>query len=232
MNIETALLILESVLLLTTIALLAYSIRESRQRNNLILEVSRATKTLTRMEYFQAVTDSMAESAKEIIGCVTGHRLSGVEDERRIKNILGVIEKAVARGVSVRFLLPRFHDRLYMGFLYHKAGAEVRYSNCAMVYSLRYNVVDSQLVVMGIPEAASEEASTSKGHRLPSEALAVIMRSHFYQCWEKNPTFEDYLKEVLQQTGTSIQRLALETGVDIKQLEAVLAPQPHPQEKA
>jgi hypothetical protein len=26
--------------------------------------------------------------------------------------------------------------------------------------------------------------------------------------------------------------LALETGVDTKQLEAVLAPQPHPQEKA
>jgi hypothetical protein len=91
-----------------------------------------------------------------------------------------------------------------------------------MVYSLRYNVVDSKLVVVGIPEARSEEASTSKGHRLPSEELASIIRDHFYACWEKDETFEEYLKEVMVQTGTSVERLALETGLEAEKVATLL----------
>jgi len=226
MNIESALLLLESLLLLATVVLLATSIRESRQRNSLMLEVSRATKTLTRMEYFQAVVDSISESEKEVIGVVTGHRLKGVDDERRISNILKVIGNAVNRGVVVRFLLPHFHDRLYMGYLYTAAGAEVRYSSCSMVHSIRYNVVDNRLVVMGIPEAASEEASTNKGHRLPSEALALIMSQHFYGCWENNINFKTYLAQVMQQSGASLQTLSQETGLDIAKLKELLAVAP------
>ncbi len=226
MSIESALLLLESTLLLATLVLLVASIRESRQRNSLMLEVSKATKTLTRMEYFQAVVDSMNEAEKEIIGVVTGHRLNGIDDEQRIKNILTVIEKAVGRGVVVRFLLPRFHDRLYMGYLYTKAGAEVRYSTCSMVYSIRYNVVDSRLVVIGIPEAASEEASTNKGHRLPSEALAYIMHGHFYGCWGKNTNFQEYLKQVLEQSGVSIETLSQETGLAAGTLKNLLHSSP------
>lgn len=222
MSIEIALLLLESALLLATMVLLVASLREGRQRSRLMLEVSKATKTLTRMEYFQAVTDSMNEATKDIIGVVTGHRLSGADDERRIKNILKVIENAVSRGVTVRFLLPQFHDRLYMGYLYTMAGAEVRYSTCSMVYSMRYNVVDSRLVVMGIPDAMSEEASTNKGHRLPSEALAYILHQHFYGCWEKNISFYEYLKKVMEQSGASLQTLSQETGLEIGKLKALL----------
>jgi hypothetical protein len=226
MSIESALLLLESTLLLATLVLLVASIKESRQRNSLMLEVSKATKTLTRMEYFQAVVDSMNEAEKEIIGVVTGHRLNGIDDEQRIKNILTVIEKAVGRGVVVRFLLPRFHDRLYMGYLYTKAGAEVRYSTCSMVYSIRYNVVDSRLVVIGIPEAASEEASTNKGHRLPSEALAYIMHEHFYGCWGKNTNFQEYLEQVMEQSGASIETLSQETGLAAGTLKNLLPGSP------
>ena len=223
MNIETALLILETALLLLTVFLLLYNIRDGKHRNRLMLEVSKATRPLTRMEYFQAVIDSLADADKEIIGCVTGHRLTAADDRRRLQNILDLIEKAVARGAEVRYLLPKFHDRLYMGYLYTKAGAEVRYTTNAIVYSLRYNVVDSRLVVMGIPEAMSEEASTSKGHRLPSEALAGILREHFYGCWQKNETFIEYLREVMAQTGTSVERLAMETGLEAGELKALLA---------
>jgi hypothetical protein len=46
MTIEPLLLILESVLLLATIILLLYSIREGRGRKNLLLEVGKATKIL------------------------------------------------------------------------------------------------------------------------------------------------------------------------------------------
>ena len=122
----------------------------------------------------------------------------------------------------MRYLMPKFHDRLYMGYFYTRAGAEVRYTTSALVYSLRYNVVDSQLVVISIPEAKSEQAATSKGHRLPSEELAGIIREHFYGCWEKNQTFEEYLKEVMAQTGTSLERLAEETGLEAGKLAALL----------
>jgi hypothetical protein len=222
MNIETVLLVLETALLLFTIVLLLLSIREGRHRDKLMLELSRATRTLTRMEYFQAVCDSLAEAEKEVVGCVTGHRLTGLDDAHRIKTILSLISRAVSRGVKVRYLLPKFHDRVYMGFLYTEAGAEVRYSTNDMVYSLRYNVVDSRLVVVGIPEAKSEEASTSKGHRLPSEELASIIRGHFYECWEENQIFEDYLKEMMAQSGTTVERMASETGLDTARLSRFL----------
>ena len=52
MTIETWLLVLESVLLIATIILLLFSIREGRGRKKLLLEVEQATKVLTRQEYF------------------------------------------------------------------------------------------------------------------------------------------------------------------------------------
>ncbi len=222
MSISTALLLTESVLLLATIILLIYSIREGRQRSGLIMEVGKATKTLTRMEYFLAVTDSMAEAKKEIIGCVTGRRPTG-DDEKRVRGIINTIEKVTAKGVRVRYLLPKFHDRLYMGYLYTSAGAEVRYASCSMVSSLRYIVVDDGLVVIGIPESVGKKKATRKGHRLPSKALASILKSHFCPCWQKDITFEEYVREVLKQTGVSVKQLALEFSMEDKELERILA---------
>ena len=64
MQIETSLLILESVLLAFTIALLIYSIKEGKVRKSLLLEVGRATKILTRQEYFLTVRDAMSEASQ------------------------------------------------------------------------------------------------------------------------------------------------------------------------
>ena len=72
MAVETTLLILESALLVATIILLLYSIREGKGRKNLLLEVGKATKILTRQEYFLTVTDSMMDARVEIIGFITG----------------------------------------------------------------------------------------------------------------------------------------------------------------
>ncbi len=222
MSIETALILTESVLLLATIVLLIYSIREGRQRSSLIMEVGKATKTLTRMEYFLAVTDSMAEAKEGIIGCVTGRRPTG-DDEKRVRAIIGTVDKATSRGVRVRYILPKFHDRLYMGYLYVSAGAEVRYASCSMVSSLRYIVVDDRLVVIGIPESVGRKKATRKGHRLPSKALASILKNHFCPCWQKDITFEEYVREVLKQTGVSVKQLALEFSMEDKELERILA---------
>ncbi len=62
MTLEMVLLILESVLLVVTIILLLFSLKEGRGRRSLLLEVGKATKILTRQEYFLSVTDSMMDA--------------------------------------------------------------------------------------------------------------------------------------------------------------------------
>lgn len=223
MTIETGLLILESVLLLATIILLLFSLKEGRGRKNLLLEVERATKVLTRQEYFLTVTDSMMDANTEVIGCITGRLPSG-DDKKRTKDVIANIERLKANGVEVKYLLPKFPDRLHIGHLYTKAGAEVRYSNCAIVHDIRYMVVDDRVVVMGIPESTGEKEATRKGYRIPSEGLAVILKEHFYSCWDKNITFENYLKEVIKQTGATPKLLARELQIDEGELEKFTQP--------
>jgi len=222
MTVEVVLLSIESVLLVTTIILLLYSLREGRQRSKLIMEVGKATRILTRLEYFLTVIDSMMEAKQEVLGCVTGRRPSG-DDAKRVREIMGTISKLTREGVRVRYLLPKFHDRLYIGYLYTSVGAEVRYATCSMVHSMRYIIVDGKLVVIGIPESVGEREATKKGYRIPSEALATILRSHCYDCWQKDITFEEYVAEVLKQTGASVKHLALEMGIEAKELERILA---------
>jgi len=223
MTIETGLLILESILLLATIALLIYSIREGKQRNALLLEVGKATKILTRQEYFLTVTDTMMEAKTEVIGAITG-RLPVGDDKKRTKSVTENIERLTKSGVSVRYLMPKFPDRLHIGYLYTKAGAEIRYSDCAIVHDIRYMVVDDRVVVMGIPESIGEKEATRKGYRIPSEGLAAILKEHFYSCWDKNITFENYLKEVIKQTGATPKLLARELQIDEAELEKLAQP--------
>jgi len=218
MSIEKVLLILESALLVATIIILLYSIKEGRGRRALLMEVGKAVKILTRLEYFLIVTDSMMDARGEIIGCITG-RLPVGDDKKRTKDIVSNIEKLTKEGVQVRYLLPKFPDRLNIGYLYSKAGAEVRYSGCPIVYDIRYIVVDTKLVVMGIPEITGEKEETRKGYRIPSEALSSVLRRHFNTCWEDSIPYEKYVKEVIKQTGATTKLLARELQVDEKELE-------------
>ncbi len=218
MTIETGLLILESILLVATIILLIYSLKEGRSRKDLLLEVGKATKILTRQEYFLTVTDTMMEAKTEVIGAITG-RLPVGDDKKRTKDVVDDIEKLTKSGVSVRYLLPKFPDRLHIGYLYTKAGAEVRYSGCAIVHDIRYMVVDDRVVVIGIPESTGEKEATKKGYRIPSEALASILKEHFSSCWDKNIRFEEYIQEVIKQTGATAKSLARELQIGEEELE-------------
>jgi hypothetical protein len=222
MDLELVLLLMESVLLVVTTTLLVYSIREGHQRNRLMLEVNMATKTLTRLEYFQSVSDAMLEAKNEIIACITGRRPTEEDDLRRLKSILVALDKAVNRGVKVRYLLPKFQDRLYIGFLYTKAGAEVRYTTNSIVTSLRYMVVDNKIVVMGIPVTTGKRTVTRKGHRIPSEALASILTEHFNSHSEQDMSLKEYAQNVLQQTGTSVETMAVEFGLEPKELQTII----------
>lgn len=213
MSIEVILLITESILLLVTLGLLLYSIREGRQRSQLLVNVEHATRTLTRLEYFLTVSESISGSKNEVIGCVTGRRPIG-DDEKKVRTVIDTIRRATSKGVSVKYILPKLHERLYMGCLYKSAGAEVRYASCSLVNSMRYIVVDSSLVVIGIPKSAGKKTATSKGHKLPSKALASILKNHFDACWEGDLPLKAYINEVMSQTGMSIQRLSDELNIE------------------
>ena len=222
MTVETILLILESVLLVATIFLLLFSLKEGRGRRNLLLEVGKATKILTRQEYFLSVTDSMMDAQTEVVGVITG-RLPGADDKKRVNEIVHHIEKLKKEGIRARYLVPKFHDRLHIGHLYQKAGAEVRYSICAIANNIRYIIADDRVVVIGIPESTGEKEATRKGYSIPSEGLAAILKDHFSRCWEESMNYEAYLNEIVRQTGATAGLLAKELQIDEGEIERLLA---------
>jgi len=222
MTIDNILLALESILLIATIILLLYSIKEGKQRQNLLMEVGRATKIFTRQEYFLAVKDSMTDAKTEIVGFITG-RQPATDDSRRINDIVHTIETLTAKGVKIKYLIPKFHDRLQIGHIYTKAGAEVRYSICALVSNIRYIIIDSNIAVIGIPESVGEKEATRKGYRIPSEGMASILKNNFSDCWEQSTPFEDYVKEIIKQTGAAPKMLEKELHIEEKEIERIAA---------
>jgi len=220
MTLEIGLLLLESLLLIFTIVLLFYSIKEGKQRDKLIMEVGKATRVLTRQEYFLSIMDSMMDAKEEIVGCITGRRPFG-DDLKMMKTIIEDISRITKKGVKVKYLLPKFPDRLHVGYKYMKAGAEIYYSSCLMVHNIRFIIVDERVVVMGIPESTGEKEATKKGYRIPSEGLAMVLKNYFNTC-EKQSGFAEYMKEVVEQTGASIEHIAKEYGIEADGLRKLL----------
>ncbi|MEE8168405.1 MAG: hypothetical protein V3T58_05990 [Candidatus Hydrothermarchaeales archaeon] len=219
-SIEIILLSLESVLLVVTIALLVYSLREGKVRSKLLGEMTKATKILSREEYFTSVVNSFQEAKKEVFGCITG-RAPTDEDRKRIEDITQQIRRLTEAGIPVRYIIPKFPDRLYIGYLYAKAGAEVRYTNCLFLNDHRSMVVDDRLVIVGVPESVGEVEPTKKGYTIPSEGFARILKEHYSNCWGHNITYDGYLKEVLEQTGGSVELLSKELGIDEEEIARV-----------
>jgi hypothetical protein len=220
MTIEFGLLLLESVLLIATVVLLIYGIHEGRRRDELLKEVGRATKVLTRQEYFLSIMEAMLDAKQEIIGCITGTPPSG-DDINMTRHIADAIEDMTSKGVSIKYLLPKFPDRLQVGFLYAKAGAEVRFSSCLMVHNIRYTVVDEKNVVIGIPENTGDREATKKGYTIPSEGLALVLKNYYYTC-ERQASLKEYAQEVIEQTGATIEHLAREFHLNERELKKFL----------
>ncbi len=212
-GIEIALLALESVLLIATIVLLALSIKEGRAREELLTKIGKTAKILSREDYFTTVVTAFQEAKADVFGCITGSVPHG-DDRRHIDNIILQIEKLTKSGVQVRFMLPKFPDRLTVGYLYSKAGAEVRYTNCLFLNDHRSMIVDNKIVIVGVPEAVGEVEPTKKGFRIPSQGLAMVLKEHYTGCWSHNSGFNEYLMEVLKQTGGSPELLAKELEID------------------
>ena len=215
---EMGLLVLESVLLVVTVILLVYGIYEGKRRDALLREVGRATRVLTRQEYFFSIMDAMMDAKREIVGCITGRPPTG-DDAKMAKHIMDAIEKITRRGVSIRYLLPKFPDRLQIGVQYTKAGAEVHFSSCLMVHNIRYIVVDEKIVVLGIPESIGEREATKKGYSIPSEGLATVLRNDFNGC-DKQVSLKEYLREVIEHSGATLEHLAKEFHLEEEDLRS------------
>jgi hypothetical protein len=164
--------------------------------------------------------EAMFDAKREIIGCVTGTPPSG-DDIKMTRHIADAIEDMTRKGVSVKYLLPKFPDRLQVGVQYTKAGAEILFSSCLMVHSIRYTVVDERTVVLGIPESLGEKEATKKGYTIPSEGLAVVLRDYFDDCEDKT-SLRDYVREVIRQTGATLDHLAREFHIDQKDLNGLV----------
>jgi hypothetical protein len=220
MTVELGLMLIESILLIVTVILLIYNIHEGKQRDNLLKEVGRATRILTRQEYFFTLMDTMHDTEREIPGCSTGSPTVG-DDIKMTRSIAATIEKMTQKGVRIRYLLPKFPDRLQVGILYTRAGAEVRFSSCLMVHSIRYSIIDDRTVVFGIPESTGEMEATKKGYKIPSEELAMILKNYFNSC-EKQMNLKEYLLEIIEQTGAMPEQLAREFHLDAEELKKIL----------
>ncbi|MDA8173817.1 MAG: hypothetical protein M0018_04400 [Nitrospiraceae bacterium] len=213
MSLELALLVLESVLLIFTILILLYSIKEGRSRSRLLTEIDRAARTFTRLEYFLVVVDSMTDAKSEVRGVITGRPPSG-GDVKRTKDIISAIEKSAGAGVSLKYILPRFQDRLKIGHQYKNAGAEIRYITCPSMHDLRYMTVDNDVSIIGLPEKTGDKEATKKGYRVVSEGLTHIFKQYFEECWASAIDYDQYLLEVIHHTNASPKQLAQELGLE------------------
>lgn len=219
MTLEISLLVLESFLLVFTIVLLVKSISEGRHRDSLISEMARAVKVLSRHEYFMTLADIMMDAESDVVGFITGRRPSG-DDLKRTREIVSHIERLSKAGVAVRYVMPRFQDRLHIGCHYQRAGAEVRYSACPG-RDYRYTVIDRRTALIGIPESAGEREATKKGYTIPSLGLASLLREDFFACWKEATPFADYVKETLRATGATPAALAEELKIDEHELARI-----------
>ncbi|HOG16715.1 MAG TPA: hypothetical protein PLB96_05150 [Syntrophales bacterium] len=220
MTVELGLLLLESILLIVTVLLLIYNIREGKQRDNLLREVGRATRVLTRQEYFLHLMEAMLDAKKEIIGCITGSAPSG-DDVKMTRGIVRMIERMTEKGVRIKYLLPKFPDRLQIAVQYAEAGAEILFSSCLMVHTLRFSIMDDKLVILGVPEQAGEREATKKGYKIPSEELALILKNYFNAC-ERQTSLKEYLLEVMEHTGATTAHLAQEFQLDEEVLKKLI----------
>jgi hypothetical protein len=220
LSLELGLLILESVLLVATIILLLFSLKEGRGRDKLIMEVERATRVLSRHEYFISVTDTMMDAEIEVVGSITGRFPVG-DDSKRTKEVANTIEKLTQSGVRVRYLLPKFHDRLHVGWLYRRAGAEIRFGSDPHLHDFRYVVADDRMAVVGVPEGTGAQEATKRGYRIPSRGLSALLKTDFDGIWEGATPFGDQVRETISHTGMTLEALAREFHIDPGDLKKI-----------
>ncbi len=217
----------ELSLLGISVALLVLSFREHRGRSELLEALFRATRALTRYEYFLAVIDSIRVARKSVAGVVTGRRPTTDLGRQAVRDILKALQEASRRGVRVRYVIYKSPDRLYMGYQYKRAGAEVRVSPAVALNDLRYMVVDEKINVLGL--AGKEKGSpTRMGYVIGSRTLAGLLLRDFERLWSNSERLEDYaeelVREILGETPTATEdQIAEHLGIPREEAARLLA---------
>jgi hypothetical protein len=199
LDLNLLLLIVELVLLVPTLLLLLLGRREERGRRELLTHITSTARLVSRQDYFNSVRMGMEVAKSFIYGSITGSAPKTQEQEDQVNKIVDEIGRATRRGVSVRYLLPKLQDRLTIGSRYRTNGAEIRFHPGLVVSDLRFVVIDGKNCVLGLPSSNSENSPTREGYLIPSEGLSQIFLSQFEEKWSKGLTYEDYIKEIIEE---------------------------------
>ena len=227
-TVQLLLLVVELVLLVATLSLLVLNRKETAAREIMMRHFSTVADVITRQEYFVAVIDSVQRAEKSLDGEVTGSPPSSEEGEI-IRQILNSISEASKRMVTIGYLLPMAPDRLRMGWLYEKSGAQVKFSPSVLIGDARYTCIDGKVVLVGIPERSGRNEPTRKGYTIASESVARLFSKDFAEQWATPGarTYKEYLMELVGQArgsnpSTSSELVAGNLGVGKEDVEDAL----------
>ena len=193
------LLVVELILLVPTLLLLVLGRNEERGRKHLLLQITSMARMVSRQEYFNSVHSSMQKATRTVKGTITGSAPQNREGVELVQSMVEEIRKATKRGVSVQYLVPKSQDRLRVASGYKEAGAEIRFHAGLLVNDLRFVVVDSKTVVLGLPGTAGQNEPTREGFMIPSEGLSEILSSQFESKWSGGIDYDEYVKSVLEE---------------------------------
>jgi hypothetical protein len=226
--IPATLLAVELILLIVTLFVVQASRRESKGQTQLIQEMYRTAKIVSREDYFNSVMNGYQIASSIVLARVTGKKPSGDEMETTSR-LLSLIEEVTERGIKINFLLPKSPERLYMGYRYTKAGAEVRYHSGIIASDLRYMIIDAKTVVLGLSGKTGEQDPTRTGYRIPSEGLANVLKTDFITLWESAEAtdYEEYVRHLLLRikkanSSVSIKLLSDQLDLDVEETSRLL----------
>ncbi|MDA4128496.1 MAG: hypothetical protein OK422_03435 [Thaumarchaeota archaeon] len=219
-TLQIPLLLVEFVLLLTTVSLLVLNRKEQKSREKMMSHFASVADVITRQEYFVAVIDAYRRAEKRLSGSVTGSPPTR-EEGGVIQEIVDAVSDSVKRGVEVRFLLPLVPDRLQMGKRYKAVGATVRFHPALVISDARYMLVDDKMVLVGVPERKGKNEPTRKGYAIPSESVTYLFKVEFESYWSSAEarSYDQYLTELVTQARTanpsiSVDLIADNLGID------------------
>lgn len=227
--VQILLLIVELVLLVATLFIVQTSRKEQKGREQLIQEMYKTARVVSREDYFNHVMEGYQTASQNILARVTGKKPHESEKEM-VEHLISTIGMAVGtRGIEVKLLLPKSPGRISVGYRYTRVGAAVRYHPGLIASDVRYMIVDDKTVVMGLSEKTGEQEPTRTGYRIPSEGLAGVLKTDFMKHWESKEAidYEKYVQEILASVkrstpDVSAQLVSNQLDLDVEEVNRLL----------
>ena len=226
-NLNEALLLVELILLVPTLLLLILGRREERGRRELLSEISKTAKMVSRQEYFNHVESSIQSAKETIKGSITGSAPKSRDGEDQIRRISEQLRNARKRNVTIQYVFPKLQDRLMVATIYKEAGCEIRFHPGLIVNDLRYVVFDGRYTVLGLPGHAGRNEPTRDGYYIPSEGLAQIFTAQFEAKWTEGTDYDSYVQGIILEAknhspGVSTELLSKELNISESEVTRII----------